>query len=303
MASTLAPHGSPRLRRADRRSSGVFSGEEWTDGGASSSSSAAGSDSAYGTLDEGSSSEGHLGSRRRESSKRRLRVRSSSVGQLRDTDSDSLLDSGSDVSPPATPSVDPPVLGSAFELEPSQEWDSRSPTRKLARRHTVPPRRRPRTTSLSLLAPPSTLVPTLPPPPLALVPPRTPLAHIAAVISLALSTLALVAPVPLLAASPVHLLHPRSHLLLEATNALLSPFLIAPTASSIALGTVNLLSLRSIEADPRLGPRSKFVLVTAIWTVTVCVRVAMAWIFGRGVGWAYPELFFNDAVHEVGAGA
>ncbi|KAL8292251.1 hypothetical protein RQP46_001717 [Phenoliferia psychrophenolica] len=42
--------------------------------------------------------------------------------------------------------------------------------------------------------------------------------------------------------------------------------------------------------------------MAGLWGAIVAVRVMLAWVFGRVLGWAHPELFSTPAIHQVGAG-
>lgn len=42
-----------------------------------------------------------------------------------------------------------------------------------------------------------------------------------------------------------------------------------------------------------------FFLMTGI---TLFIRALLGHIFSRGVGWAYPQFFFSEAIHECNGG-
>ena len=52
----------------------------------------------------------------------------------------------------------------------------------------------------------------------------------------------------------------------------------------------------------RLG-RLQIILHLGSLVAIVGMRVLLGYLFSRGTGWAYPSLFFNDAIHETTYGA
>lgn len=353
--------------RRGRAASGLFAGDEgWSGfgngGSTSSSESASGSDSAYGTLDEADSDQGAEcrgwkaataaagghGSRLR---KRGTRSRSvgdqifhwpvvpaaldvQSTGQPMfplqvdiDYDADTSFDS---VESFACTTAESSVRSSPEPSECDFDLTSRKEKRKrlmhrsldldesrafpsLSRRHTVPRRRhklRSPSISISIISPSlDVCIPhrTESSPsfsPLGSLPSLPPLTLAAATLSLTFSLLSQLSPIPLLPASPVHLLHTRNHALLEYTNAFLSPFLVHGSTSALALAAANLASLKSIEEEAftRRSTSVKAVIASAMWVAIVALRVLLSWVFGRVLGWAHPEWFATSAIHEVGSG-
>ncbi|KAK4058171.1 hypothetical protein OIO90_000910 [Microbotryomycetes sp. JL221] len=197
------------------------------------------------------------------------------------------------------------------------DWDAQT---SLARRHTFPRRRnriRSASISISLVTPTldssatvdvgfvSSATPTrralafnLPTPKL------PPVTFAATALTATVSMWSLVSAFPVMHTSPVHLLHHRGHLALETINSAMSPFLVAPSKSALALAAANLVSLHSLEQESftRWTPRAKAITLGSMWAATVGLRVLLSWIFGRVVGWAHPEWFASSAIHEVGAG-
>lgn len=182
----------------------------------------------------------------------------------------------------------------------------------LSRRHTVPARKRLRSASLSLtlITSPTNAAdiflhqqsPAEPPTPSILsgiLPPLTfTAATLTALIFLLKSTSLRIIP-----SSPAHLLRASNNSALEYLNAVLSPFAITSSTSSVILALVNLSLLRNIElAEAPLGERLQCHVVGIIWTSIIAVRLTLAWVFGRVLGWAHPSLFSTPAVHEVGSG-
>lgn len=103
--------------------------------------------------------------------------------------------------------------------------------------------------------------------------------------------------------SPIHLLRDSNNPVLEYLNAALSPFSISSSISSLTLALVNLSLLRNIElAVAPLGIKLQCCIAGLIWTSIVAVRVTLAWLFGRVLGWAHPSLLSTPAIHEVGSG-
>ncbi|KAM0793078.1 hypothetical protein ACM66B_000561 [Microbotryomycetes sp. NB124-2] len=196
----------------------------------------------------------------------------------------------------------------------SLDWDAANSS--LARRHTFP-RRRHRTKSASIsISVVSGDSPSLasavdealglrrPSSPLALLPLLPPVTLAACALTATVSLWSLVSAFPIMHTSPVHLLRNRNHLALESVNSALSPFLVMPSKSAVALAGANLVSLHSIEQDAftRWSPRTKTAALAAIWAAIVALRVLLSWVFGRVLGWAHPEWFVSSAIHEVGAG-
>lgn len=304
---------------AERSEQGVFSGEDYLDASLFSTG-ASGSDSAYGTLDEADEpaqlkkkdSLKRKSSLNRKSWKSIVRTDSPDSKwlpplQFRDSDLASL--SSADSSPTSTPYSELSTPdGSEFDLVVNSPTSLRrtrttlpSTPVQLSRRHTLPRRRRTRAPSFSITFVATTAVPT----DILLVSPA-PLSHAVAVLTITLSLFSLLVPVPLLPVSPAYLLHPRSRFAIETVNALLSPLLVTPSLSGVALGVLNIGSLRELEraakSQRNWGVGEGITLMAAVWTALLLVRVGAAWLFGRGLGWAYPSLFFNSAVHSVGSG-
>lgn len=300
----------------ERSEAGIFSGEEWLDAGETFNCASA-SDSAYGTLDE---ADEPAQLKKKDSIKRKTSLsrkrgksttRSNSVGDsswihplpFRDSDLDSL--SSADSSPTPTPHSElfaPDGSESDFHsasLLRRTRSSLLSAPLQLSRRHTLPRRCRARALSLTitLVAPDSDVTHSTD-----LLVSHAPLTHAIALLTVTLSLLSLVVPLPLLPVSPAYLLHPRQHLTLELANSLFSPLLVTPSLSAIALGVMNLKSLRDIERRRNWGLRAGVALLGLTWASVLLVRVAAAWLFGRGLGWAYPSLFSNNAVHQVGSG-
>jgi hypothetical protein len=112
-------------------------------------------------------------------------------------------------------------------------------------------------------------------------------------------------------ASPIHLLHPDGAIEVEYVNAMLSIFLIPSVAESrqVILSVVNLYLLSAFErkattrnrsGQSRIG--SKLMNGAFMWLSILLVRISLAGIFGRGVGWAWPELFSTRAISSVASG-
>lgn len=342
--------GTPTLEiwRCERVA-GTLSSEDSDFPSSGADSTASGSDSAYGTLDEGEREDGLEGLRRSLSDKKRTRrryPRSRSVGdggwsRLRteevldsslelQADDSGRLSFDSSSSTTTTPFLSPSSSSSQRTTPEPSECDfdlglggeqlghSRSTSGLgagaesgspafLSRRHTLPRRKRLRGSSISFTfvspiveqafpsSPPLPSIPSLALPPLTLA---------FAAISLILTLASFVSPLPLLHASPIHLLQPNSHRLIEYTNAALSPFLVNLSTSGLGIAAANLVCLKALE-DEGTGLRSstKVAVVSVLWAAIVGVRVLLAWIFGRVLGWAHPHLFSTTAIHQVGAGA
>lgn len=334
-----SPSADSWVRRAD----GVLSGDaRGASDDAWSGGSGSGSDSAYGTVDE---SDPPLVSLRRRSSggkgKARLRSalsRSASVGWTRaptlnreglfalDLDFTHDGSSSEDLSASSSPSTLSVASSRRSSPEPS-ECDfftgtpiasprssdlhkpslifATPPPTFLARRHTVPQRKRVRAASISLafVSPPTSPVSAQTHPDeliasVATLPSFPPATFAAAVLTATLSLASRIAPVALLPASPVHLLRVRDHRAVESVNAILSPFLVTASSTAVGLGVANLVSLKSLEEQGSTGAE-----MAGLWGAIVAVRVTLAWVFGRVLGWAHPSLFSTQAIHQVGAGA
>ncbi|KAM0748882.1 hypothetical protein T439DRAFT_56473 [Meredithblackwellia eburnea MCA 4105] len=204
------------------------------------------------------------------------------------------LDMSCECFPPVSPS-------NKTTFSPSHPLKFASPT-TLSRRHTLPRRkralRRPSVSVSFSKATPDTSVKTLNKSLSDQLPTFGPVTSIAIVLTAVLSLATPFAPVPLLPASPVHLLHPGSEAITEWTNAFLSPFLVQPKVSSVVLGVANLVCLKTLEDEARLGS----VEIAGLWGAILAVRVLLAWIFGRVLGWSHPQFFSSLAIHQVGSG-
>lgn len=123
------------------------------------------------------------------------------------------------------------------------------------------------------------------------------------IITIFSSLINLISPIPILPASPIHLLRSLSYRPLEYINVLLAPFLVNASSSAILLAVANLASLKSLDENyNKFAFGSKGAVVSLLWIMTVSLRVILCWLFGRVLGWAHPELFSTSAIHEVGSG-
>ncbi|SGY31956.1 BQ5605_C002g01288 [Microbotryum silenes-dioicae] len=129
-----------------------------------------------------------------------------------------------------------------------------------------------------------------------------PLTTLAASLSVLLTLSSLLAPVPLLASSPVHILRTRNHAAVEYANAFLSPLLVSGVKPAAALAIANFASLASIETKTSASTSLKALFVSTLWIAIMSLRVSLSYIFGRALGWAHPQWFSTRAIHEVGAG-
>lgn len=106
--------------------------------------------------------------------------------------------------------------------------------------------------------------------------------------------------------SPLHLLHPQNAILSEYANAVLSIFLVRLERSKsqdCVLGIINLYLLSSLERRLHYKKRTRKVIDgVCIWSSILTTRIGLAWLFGRAVGWAWPELFSTAAIASVGNG-
>ncbi|KAK4701853.1 hypothetical protein P7C70_g4377, partial [Phenoliferia sp. Uapishka_3] len=169
----------------------------------------------------------------------------------------------------------------------------------LSRRHTLPRRKRVRAASISITFEAARIAPVSPLPSddFLTFPSIPPITTTATVITLALLLFSLNSSSPLLPTSPIHLLHPRGHFLLESANAAFSPFLTIASTTAISLSLSNLAGLKTLEDEGTTG-----VVMVGLWGAIVAVRVLLAWLFGRVLGWAHPQFFSTEAIHEVGGG-
>ena len=87
-----------------------------------------------------------------------------------------------------------------------------------------------------------------------------------------------------------------------------SYFSVSTSPWSLLLTIFNTLVLFAVMDWPtlRLSKFKKQLPTFGIWCATavaiVCGRAALGFAFGRGTGWAYPQFFFNDSIHEVSRG-
>ncbi|GAA5902627.1 hypothetical protein JCM5296_000726 [Sporobolomyces johnsonii] len=182
----------------------------------------------------------------------------------------------------------------------------------LARRHTLPRRSKVRSASISVsfVAPKRIRASSPPPPapsnsaPSSSLPALPPLTQCAMSLAALVSIYSFISSMPIAHISPVHLLHPQSHLrlLVDVTNAALSPFLVSPSAPALALGLANFELLRSLDERSRLSWATKAGVAAAAWAGTIATRVAASHLFGRLMGWQCPHMFSTRAIHETGYG-
>ena len=101
----------------------------------------------------------------------------------------------------------------------------------------------------------------------------------------------------------VHLLNRPS-----LATVLASFFSVSTSPWSLLLTVYNTVVLFAILNWPtlRLSKIKKQLLTVGIWCTIafaiVCGRAALGFAFGRGTGWAYPQFFFNDSIHEISQG-
>ncbi|GAA5962586.1 hypothetical protein JCM21900_000954 [Sporobolomyces salmonicolor] len=182
----------------------------------------------------------------------------------------------------------------------------------LARRHTLPRRSKVRSASISVsFVSPKRIraSPLLQPAPSSSSPapslsPVPPLSLCAMSLAALVSAYSFNSTMPIAHISPVHILHPQSHLhlLADILNAALSPFLVSPSAPALALGLANLELLRALDERSRLSGAVKVGVAAAAWTGTIATRVAASHLFGRLMGWQHPQMFSTRAIHETGCG-
>lgn len=242
---------------------------------------------------------------------------------------DSLSD---DSSVPSTPSTGPSTSNSnrsspcpsecEYELKgmdtsslKTSRWESDNSSMglqlipgSLKRRHTLPERPQLRTTAISF----TIVSPELSPITLSSV--SKPFLYntsgalpqftfIVTILTISLSLINLISPIPILPASPVHLLRFPSYRSLEYINILLAPFLVTASSSAILLAFANLASLKSLDDNHnKFTLASKGGVAILLWVAIVTLRVTLCWLFGRVLGWAHPVLFSTSAIHEVGSG-
>jgi hypothetical protein len=91
----------------------------------------------------------------------------------------------------------------------------------------------------------------------------------------------------------------------DVMNLVASPFLIHQDLSGYFLFCWNVLILGLFEESvaPMVGGTKKFIqLLSTLFALVSVSRVVMGFIFSKSTGWAFPLLFFSNAMHECNKG-